>query len=106
MRVRVRVRVIRVRARVRVRVRTLTLTLALTLITLTLTLTLTPNPNELLFDALWSDPHEGVGVATGSARGGYSIQFGPDVTRAFCKRTGVTSGLANPNPLTPTLLRL
>jgi len=47
--------------------------------------------DELLFDALWSDPHEGDGVAMGSARGGYSIQFGPDVTKAFCKRTGVKS---------------
>ena len=27
----------------------------------------------------------------GSARGGYSIQFGPDVTKAFCRRTGVKS---------------
>ena len=27
----------------------------------------------------------------GSARGGYSIQFGADVTKAFCKRTGVKS---------------
>ena len=47
--------------------------------------------DELLFDALWSDPHDGQGVATGGARGGYSIQFGPDVTKAFCKRTGVKS---------------
>ena len=29
--------------------------------------------DELLFDALWADPHEGDGVMMGSARGGYSI---------------------------------
>ena len=38
--------------------------------------------DELLFDALWADPHEGDGVTMGSARGGYSIQFGADVTKA------------------------
>ena len=47
--------------------------------------------DELLFDALWADPHEGDGVMMGSARGGYSIQFGADVTKQFCKRTGVKS---------------
>ena len=42
--------------------------------------------DHLLFDALWADPHEGDGVIEGSARGGFSIQFGMDVTKEFCRR--------------------
>lgn len=47
--------------------------------------------DEILFDALWADPHDGDGVVQGSTRGGFSIQFGADVTKDFCKRTGVKS---------------
>ena len=47
--------------------------------------------DEILFDALWADPHEGEGVIHGSTRGGFSIQFGSTVTKDFCKRTGVKS---------------
>ena len=47
--------------------------------------------DEILFDALWADPHEGTGVVQGSTRGGFSIQFGSNVTKDFCKRTGVKS---------------
>ena len=42
--------------------------------------------DHLLFDSLWADPHEGDGVIEGSARGGFSIQFGMDVTKEFCRR--------------------
>lgn len=47
--------------------------------------------DNLLFDALWADPHDGDGVVASGSRGGYSIQFGRDVTKAFCKRNGVQS---------------
>lgn len=38
---------------------------------------------ELLFDLLWSDPLESRGHSSG-ARGQWTWQFGPDVTRTFC----------------------
>jgi diadenosine tetraphosphatase ApaH/serine/threonine PP2A family protein phosphatase/Ca2+-binding EF-hand superfamily protein len=47
--------------------------------------------DTLLFDALWSDPHEGDGVVASDNRGGVSIQFGKDVTKSFCERNGVQS---------------
>jgi hypothetical protein len=47
--------------------------------------------DTLLFDALWSDPHDGDGVVASDNRGGVSIQFGKDMTKAFCERNGVQS---------------
>lgn len=47
--------------------------------------------DTLLFDALWSDPHDGDGVVASDNRGGVSIQFGKDVTKSFCERNGVQS---------------
>lgn len=38
-----------------------------------------------------SDPHDGDGIVASKSRGGFSVQFGKDVTAAFCARTGVQS---------------
>jgi len=47
--------------------------------------------DNLLFDALWADPHGGLGVKVGSSRGAFSATFGSDVTKDFCARNGVKS---------------
>ncbi|EOD13115.1 hypothetical protein EMIHUDRAFT_427814 [Emiliania huxleyi CCMP1516] len=47
--------------------------------------------DTLLFDALWADPHDGDGIVASDNRGGVSIQFGRDLTKAFCARNGVQS---------------
>jgi len=52
---------------------------------------LTSRDDRLLFDALWADPHNDDGVIMSNNRGGYSIQFGRDVTKSFCERNKVQS---------------
>ncbi|KAJ1988623.1 Palmitoyl-protein thioesterase 1 [Coemansia spiralis] len=47
-----------------------------------------PHYNSLLCESLWSDPQEREGRAPNPR--GTAIQFGPDVTREFCRENGLT----------------
>ena len=40
----------------------------------------------MFFDAMWADPHDGVGLQQ-SGRGEGCIQFGTDTTAAFLRRS-------------------
>uniref|UniRef100_A0A914V914 protein-serine/threonine phosphatase n=3 Tax=Plectus sambesii TaxID=2011161 RepID=A0A914V914_9BILA len=46
-----------------------------------------PPEEGIMCDLLWSDPQDFPGRAP--SKRGVGVQFGPDVTRAFCERTGV-----------------
>ena len=43
----------------------------------------------MLFDAVWADPHAGIGIVPCPQRGAMSIAFGSDITDKFCKNNGL-----------------
>lgn len=46
-----------------------------------------PPEEGLMCDLLWSDPQEQNGRSP--SKRGVGVQFGPDVTKAFCKQNGL-----------------